>query len=304
MLRPMIINRFGFAFASHEGRTWQSFSIYLTALMLILTASVDSSAQETKKATSDSEPIEQSKFLDEAKKYVIESPSDRAKLVLNEKSLLNWTNPVRQQERGAVYIWSLNERPYAIGSLFTYEYENKVFSKHEFHSLSTKPLKSSYDGKLAWTPKTAGIEWRQFKDAPDVASTHNARLLQFRQLCRPFRGELIDPKNERTELRLVSRPLITYSAPKQHVLDGALFSLAVATDPEVLILIEAFEEDVNGSLQKGFRYGFARFHYWNLVVYDGDTKVWEAPLDRSHETNQIGAVENIGKVYNSYHPKP
>ena len=126
MLRHMIINRFEMAFASHDGRTWQSCVTWLTALMLILAASVNSSAQDTKKATSDSDPIEQSKFLDEAKKYIIESPSDRAKLVLNEKSLLNWTNPVRQQERGAVYVWSLDERPYAIGSLFTYEYE-KIF---------------------------------------------------------------------------------------------------------------------------------------------------------------------------------
>ena len=33
-------------------------------------------------------------FLEDAHKYVIESTKDKAKLKLNEKSLLNWTNSV------------------------------------------------------------------------------------------------------------------------------------------------------------------------------------------------------------------
>lgn len=243
-----------------------------------------------------------SAFLEDAKKYVIDSPSDRAKLVLNEKSLLNWTNPVRQQERGAVYAWLLDGRPLAIGSLFTYEFSEKVYVKHEFHSLSTKPLKSVFDGKLAWTPKSAGIEWRPFKEAPEPGTTHTARLLQMRQLSRPFRAQLTSPKNERTELRLVSRPLLEYSSPKNGVIDGAIFSYAVATDPEVLLLVEAFEETVDGAKQSGFRHAFARFHYWNVVVFDGDKRVWDAPVDLTHETSDIGQKPNVDKIYNSYHP--
>ncbi len=99
-------------------------------------------------------------------------------------------------------------------------------------------------------------------------------------------------------------PLFEYSSPKQKVIDGAIFSFAVATDPEVLLLVEAFEDDLNGSKRTGFRYAFARFHYWNVAVFEGDKKAWEAPLDKSHETNEIGSPENIGKIYNSYHPKP
>ena len=44
-------------------------------------------------------------FIEDARKYVIESTMDRAKLKLNEKSLLNWTNPVRQQERACRSLW-------------------------------------------------------------------------------------------------------------------------------------------------------------------------------------------------------
>ncbi len=247
---------------------------------------------------------ESAPFIEDARKYVIESVRDKAKLTLNNKSLMNWTNPARQQERGAIYVWSLDDRPLAIGSLFTYEFNDKAYVKHEFQSLAAGPLRSMFDGKLAWTPKGAGIEWREFDDSPKPGTTHVARLLQMRQLARPFRAELVSPKEERTELRLISRPLIEYSSPKNGVIDGAIFSFAVATDPEVLLLIEAFEADTNGVRRTGFRQAFARFHYWNVSVYDGDRKIWDAPLDDTHATNSIGDKKNIEKSYNSYHPIP
>ncbi len=243
-------------------------------------------------------------FIEDARKYVIESVKDKAKLKLNEKSLMNWTNPARQQERGAIYVWTLDERPLAIGSLFTYEVNDKVYAKHEFQSFSSGPMRSSFDGKLAWTPKGAGVEWRNFEDSPQPATTHTARLLQMRQLARPFRAELVSPKEDRTELRLISRPLVEYSSTKNGVIEGAIFSFAVATDPEVLLLIEAFEENLSGTKRTGFRHAFARFHYWNVSVFEGDRKVWDAPLDQSHESNPIGDKKNIEKTYNSYHPNP
>lgn len=121
------------------------------------------------------------------------------------------------------------------------------------------------------------------KDSPEPETTHTARLLQMRQLARPFRAELTSPANERTELRLVSRPLFEYSSPKQKVLDGSLFSFAVATDPEVLLLllVEAFEEGLNGTKHAGYRYAFARFHYWNVAV-SRETKKY----GRHHSTSR------------------
>ena len=242
-------------------------------------------------------------FVVDARKYVIESVSDRAKLTLNERSLLNWTNPARQQERGAIYVWEIEGRPLAIGSLFTYEYAGNVFAKHEFHSLSTGPLRSMFDGKLAWTPKSAGIEWRDFKDSPTVGTTRTARLLQMRKLARQFRGELVSPTGEKTELRLLSRPLLEYSSPKLGIVEGAIFSFAVATDPEVLLLVEAFDSETNGTRHTGYRHAFARFHYWQVAVYDGEKMIWDAPLDDTHATNPLGDKKNIEKPYNSYQPR-
>lgn len=241
-------------------------------------------------------------FLDEARKYVIQSTNDRVRLELNEKSVLNWTNPVRQQERGATYIWSHKRRPYVIASLFSYVYNEKVNVKHEFHSLALSPLQATFDGVLAWTPSEPGVIWKEVPGAPEPAGTRISRLLQMRQLARNFRAELTSPKNERNELRLSPRPLYEYSSPEAGVLDGAIMSFVVATDPEILLLMEAYEEDRNGKHARGFRYACARFHYWDVAVFHGDDKVWHASLDKSHENNNLGDRENISKVYNSFHP--
>lgn len=259
-------------------------------------------AQETSKSSAE-EDASMQPFLEDARKYSIQL-GNGAKLQLHEKSLFNWTNPVRQQERGALYVWLHQGRPQVVGSLFTYQLSEKVYQKHEVHSLASGPLQAIFDGTLAWTPKEPGVIWHDFEKAPVPAATRVSRLLQMRQLSRRFRAELTDLENQKNELRLAPRPLYEYAAHSDGVLDGLIFSYVLATDPEVLLLIETYDEDRNGARQTGFRYAFARFHYWHVAVYEGERKVWEATLDRSHERNPIGSPENIGKVYNSFHPRP
>jgi hypothetical protein len=101
-----------------------------------------------------------------------------------------------------------------------------------------------------------------------------------------------------TELRLAPRPLYEYSAPRAGVTTGALFSYFVATDPEAILLVEAFDE--NG--KTGFRYAFARFHFWRLTATYADRTVWEVAYDPSMSSNQSGKPETMKKVYNSYYP--
>ncbi len=90
------------------------------ALILMLVVSRLLVAQDTADDTKNTKPTPQP-FIEDARKYVIQSTRDAVKLHLLEKSLFNWTNPVRQQERGAIYVWLQDGRPLVIGSLFTYE---------------------------------------------------------------------------------------------------------------------------------------------------------------------------------------
>jgi hypothetical protein len=245
------------------------------------------------------EPVEFSVFSAVAAKYIIRKEGEDGPLEAHSRSLLNWTNPTRKQERGGVFVWLDEGRPAVIGSVFTYDFGGKSHFKHELQSLSPSPLTAEYDGHLAWTPKKPGVTWRTIKDGPPAAQTERQRLLQFRQIARRFAVGIESPDGDRAQLRPVPQPLLRYSSPRQEVLDGAVFSFVVATDPEAVLLIEL----AGRSGEEQWRYAFAPMTFWALTATDeSDRTVWSTEADTSHVNNPIGSAATIEKTYNSFQP--
>ncbi|MBC8113073.1 MAG: hypothetical protein H7062_01730 [Candidatus Saccharimonas sp.] len=245
------------------------------------------------------ENTELADLLASARMYEIRTTKPDAPLKLREPPVLNFTNPERNQEHGSVFVWMQAGQPAAIGQFFCFNNINgQRLTKHALHSLVSVPLEAKVNDVVAWAPQQAGIEWKVFADAPAVGPNRTNRLLQMRQLARRFRVNLIDTKEKATELRLAPRPLFEYSVPNAGVADGVIFSYVVATDPEAILLVEAFDE--RG--QTGFRYAFARFHFRRLTATDGDRTVWDVEYDPSQMNNAIGNPATIKKVYNSFYP--
>jgi len=147
-------------------------------------------------AIADDEPAsaanaELADLLTSAKRYEIRAPKSDAALEFREPSLLNFTNPERNQERGSVFVWTLEERPAAIGQFFRFGVQGRRLTKHALHSLSQAPLEARFDAALAWAPEKPGIEWKRFSSAPDPGPTRAKRLLQMRELARRFKLTLI-----------------------------------------------------------------------------------------------------------------
>ena len=243
------------------------------------------------------ETTELAELLESARNYQIRTTKPDANLMLRLPPVLNFTNPERNQERGSVFVWMQDERPAVIGQFFCFDVMGRRATKHALHSLSASPLEAKFNDTVAWSPQQPGLDWKTFADAPAVDASRAKRLLQMRQLTRRFKVNLIDSKDKATELRLAPRPLFEYSAPKVGVTDGGIFSYVVATDPEAILLVEAFDDGG----QSGFRYAFARFHFYRLTATDGDTTVWNVELDPDMKGNTFGNPATIKKVYNSYH---
>ena len=237
-------------------------------------------------------------LLASAREYKLRLAKSDAELKFREPSVLNFTNPERNQERGSVFVWMHGDRPAAIGQFFRFTIRGTRLTKHAFHSLSGEPLEARFAEVVAWAPEKPGIEWKPFSDAPAPGPTRTSRLLQMRQLARRFKLTLISPRDKSEELRLAPRPLFEYSAQRSGVTDGVILSYVVATDPEAILLIEAFDEKA----QTGFRYAFARFHFWRLTAADGDRTVWDVAYDSDMAGNSFANPDTVYKVYNSFHP--
>ena len=213
--------------------------------------------------------------------------------------MLSWVNPIRneRQQQGLMYVWENDGRPAVVGTAFSYVWSGQRRIKMELHSLSQSALEMVRDDQLVWTPAGNAIAWEEFKDAPAPANNARQRLVQMRQLARRFRVSTISPKGEESLLRLLPQPIHRYQSPTQRVVDGAVFSFVVATDPDALLLIE----HVNLDGADRFQYAFARFHYWTVRAEDaGGAVVWEAAKDMEQEGHRIGDASQFPKTYVSF----
>src|SRR6266850_3061266 len=92
----------------------------------------------------------------------IEMQRGDARLKLEEKPLLFYTNPIRQNDQhGTIFLWTERGRPAVFGSIWSET--NRMNSDvrnvtHEFHSLAeTADVKATRGGKVLWSSDEAGI---------------------------------------------------------------------------------------------------------------------------------------------------
>jgi len=237
-------------------------------------------------------------FQNEAESYEILAKGATKPFELKPKPLMHWQNTVRQQEQGAMYVWFDGELPAVLASIFTYEYGGTVYCKHECISISEKPFSAKLGNTPVWAPKTAGASWKSIDDAGQPADSLPRRLTQMRSIARHFSGKVTNPEGEATKLELLPQPLIRFQAPQQNVIDGAIFSLAVVTDPELLVMIEAFKEKEKIE----WRYCALRSHHWQVDLARNDAPVWTAPLKFELQSAVFNQAPNASEPYFSFKP--
>jgi hypothetical protein len=175
----------------------------------------------------------------EAAKYEITLVEDEKSIAaLQKEPVLKWSDPTVGEIHGNVFLWTIDERPVAVGSLFKWLSPHTHMS-HEFHSLTEMPLAARYERREVWRTSKGGLTFAPVPGAEQPAGTENRRSLQMRDLAKGFAATKTDRNGDQTVLRLLPRPAYRYASPKQDVLDGGLFVLVQGTDPEVFVLLEA-----------------------------------------------------------------
>lgn len=222
-------------------------------------------------------------------------PNHDAVIPMEAVTALRWPNNIRGSTDGATVIWIANGRPEVVAAIFPWE--NRFI--HEFDSLSRGTIVARRDDEIVWTPKTMGLEFRLIDDAPAPAATSAARLRQMKSLTNQFKATLLGwlPDNsQREELRMMSRPIYRYEIDKpDKVQDGALFAYATGTDPEVLLVIEAFGEP--GAYR--WEYAFVRRSSAGLEGHFRDKSVWTVgkyPQQKNPLLNHIVFARPLDEV--------
>src|SRR5262245_2816415 len=201
-------------------------------------------------------------------------------LKLVPQPVLRWSNPLRAEVHGSVYLWTAAGCPEAATSI--YQFFDRKQLNVELVSLSAAPLRADRNGRLRWSPD-AGVKFAELPGGPGYpaelgrpADTADKRQLQMRLLARKFTGSIAEPgeaDDKLTELRLMANPLHRYEATDGSGREGAVFALVTTNDPEIVLLIESRK----GKGGREWAWAAARMHFRPLQLKLGDKVVWEVP---------------------------
>jgi hypothetical protein len=218
-------------------------------------------------------------YRSEAKGYTIyRDASRREEAKLSREPVYVWTNSTSSGgQDGAVFVWTCQGRPEAIGTIFVQPPTGRREIIHELHSLSLSVLDVERQGAHTWTPEAPGITLTPIPDAPAPADSPRGRLVQMRTLAREFSGYTIDHNHKRWDLRFLSQPLYRYASTDPNVIDGAVLALvsSAGTDPEALLILEA-RRPAPGA-EAVWQSGYARFTDRRLSIRHHDVEVFSAP---------------------------
>ncbi len=247
--------------------------IGLTAFCLLLAAADPAVAQGDPKPAEETAAIDKEsarrlrQMVEAAADYELSSGRDGEHLLKRlERPVLRWSNPIRATDDGAVFLWTDQGRPAAALCVYNYGADGV---DHEWQSLAAGPLRASYRKTPVWRPQAAGIEYRRVPgDSELPADTPVRRLRQMRSLLGDFAATV-----GREPLRTLTQPLYRYGDQESEVLDGAIFAFAQATDPELLLLLEARGEKQQPAAGWG---AAARMTVVNLELKHRGETAWTA----------------------------
>ncbi len=267
-------------------QSWHRQLLWYLAFLMMLSGIC--SAQPPENQAPAEEPKKLNDLIEKAVSWYDVFPEEDSTARLAPQPVMRWRNVTRGQEGEAMMVvWPHNGRPVAMASI--YPWEGRML--HEFDSLSREAkLVAREKDRVIWSPKTAGVEFKDVPGAPKPAKTHVERLRQMKAIAERFKARMTGWRGDDTdqeELRLLPRPLYRYDLkhakePDPNLLDGALFAYVQGTDPEVVLVLEA----IPTAKDSAWQYAFVRATSGGLEVKLGNEVVWtanKAPASRNPE---------------------
>ena len=194
-----------------------------------------------------------------------------------EDPMLRFGDPTRGASDGS--LWKLGAgRPEAIVATEFTRADDQYNLNYEFLSLTKRKFELATTQGWKWSPSGSAIEFKKL-DGPQLpGQTSSVRLRQMKTLARRFTASE-DYNGERYRLRLLPQPIDIYVIDKKNRNnEGAIFVFANGTNPEVLLLLEAIDNE--------WHYGLARLCGAAPTVKLDENTVWTKP-----------SMEDVGKSW-------
>jgi hypothetical protein len=168
-------------------------------------------------------------------------------------------------------------RPAVLAQLALYSEKNVM---QEFQTTARQQVEMSRGGRVLWHP-AGELTFQKLESIPAPGASPAVRLAQLRSIAEGF--QVFDDfgwsEKVRQPLRLLRQPIYRYQDADEQVMDGALFTFVLGTDPEANVFIEACQSE-NGSY---WRYAFRPMTIYQIQAYRNEELLWTSP-----ETKRFG----------------
>jgi hypothetical protein len=248
----------------------------MSPIILLLAASISGQATP---ATKPDEKLEVMKGVASSYRFQLEGDRSGTLKLGNNPAFRMGKQSADDVLDGVIFFWSSDEgRPEA--ALQVFQVKDKSPSGghwvQEFISLSPGKFVADRAGKANWAPREPGVEFHPVPGAPKPAATPAQRSRQIRALAEEFR--VTDDFKDKgwSELRLLTTPIARYGKAGSTVADGALFTFALGTDPEVFLFLETGE----GSNGPEWHYAFAPMGCFAMKGSHRGQTVWTVSLKK------------------------
>lgn len=236
-------------------------------------------------------------FQQQAGAYAFKDVATGKRLTFQPQPVLHWANPARNGEDGAVFLWTNGKQPAVIGTCFTYKYREVVRRKHAFRALSDGGIEGRHRDRVIWTSQPDSLLHRPLVNAPPPAANVSGRKAQLGTLARRFDVKLTQKDGRLEQCRLVPQPL--YRFDDANTACGAIFSFAIGTDPEALLILD---KRVDESGKPAWHYAFARFSFYPLEGFLNNESVWKVEKSESLSTSILSRPDYQREPYITFRP--
>lgn len=216
------------------------------------------------------------------------SGDKRTAAPLVDQPVLGYRDDTRKLFDSTMWIWSGKGRPSAILAVEYYP-QRPAGARwlYEIASLSPNRIVVERGKELKWTAPKPGLQLTTIPGAPVPADKAVARLAQMKQLQRRFAAHERANVGGRIELRPLPRALHRYEHAAAGVIDGAVFSFANGTNPEVLWIIEAHRDE---DKKESWQFGLVQMSGAEVFAELDGKEIWKCteadpPAQRDSYTN-------------------
>jgi hypothetical protein len=200
-------------------------------------------------------------------------------LELRKQPVVTYGDETRFIKDSTLWVWMDGDRPAVFQKIEVNDWvEGSPQWTWCFASASPELLHGSWPGSVD-RETTSGNSYRPVPNAMMPRDNPTAWPLEARSLSRKFSARCA-----KDQLRLVSRPVLEFKAPKKGVPYGAVFSFATGTNPDVLLIVQV-EEGPDGKL-----WTWAPLHMTSndVGMTFEDEVIWDEPAQRSGDATTWG----------------